>query len=40
MAGDPLNRPHLRSYELSRWQLNIGRFDISLMLSRQAMVLQ
>jgi uncharacterized protein len=40
MAGDPLNRPGLRSYELSRWQLNIGRLDISLMLSRQAMVMK
>jgi uncharacterized protein len=40
MAGDPLNRPGLRSYELSRWQLNIGRLDISLLLSRQAMEMQ
>jgi uncharacterized protein YciI len=37
MAGDPLNRPGLRRYDLSRWQMNIGRLDISLMLSRQAM---
>ena len=40
MAGDPLNRPGLRRYELSRWQMNIGRLDISLMLSRQAVVMK
>lgn len=38
MAGDPLNRPGLRLYQLSRWQLNIGRLDISLLLSRQSLV--
>jgi uncharacterized protein YciI len=37
MAGDPLNRPELRHYELSCWQLNIGRLDFSLLLSRRAM---
>jgi uncharacterized protein len=40
MAGDPLNRPGLRLHQLSRWQLNVGRLDISLLLSRQSLVLK